>query len=387
MAPQPSSKWPGGYSNGSLLGGVSLPTLYFHDDQTPLVTTPRSADPPTPPWGFPPFLNVLKNQATLLRSRLITGSNNRGGELWLINPSKSDREVHEAGYEETYLGVDTPPTPAYPPHPTQQSGYPSLATVSNASPRDSLLVGLSNITNMARHTAQNVLNHPFAKPVVPHLPPAFRSLVNAPGEWESATRARTNASRGADVATEFEAARLYLARWARVVAEEGERSRRDELASQAGRSEGDEDFTSLGVFSLLPSTSKRPMPKPTRTPNDPITAADWNKYIRDGRDESYVRREIFRRGFTDSPEEDQMEARREGWEMLLGVVPWDAGWVGGGEDARGYRDKAREHILDEKRTEYTKILSDWREKTKSGEAPEAWREEWHRIDVSFLRVN
>jgi hypothetical protein len=336
---------------------------------------------------------VLKKNANLLRSRLLTAANNRGSELWLVNPSKSDREVHEAGFDDPYnrpssTSSDSSQEETKQQYPPARTEYPSLATVSSASPRDSLLIGLSSITNMARHTAQNVLNHPLAKPVVPHLPPAFRSLVNATGEWESTTPKTRRSGRASDVASEFEAARLYLARWARVVAEEGERSRRDELASHMGRSDsGDEDRTALGVFSLLPSASKRPMPRTTRTPNDPITAADWAGYISQGRDEAFVRREIFRRGFTDSPEPEQRAARRQGWEVLLGVVPWDAGWVGGGEDAQGFRDKAREQILHEKRLAYTEILSGWREKTNAGEASDGWREEWHRIDVDCRRTD
>lgn len=376
------------FAHHSLLGGVSLPTLYFHDDQTPLVTTPRSNDPPTPPWGFPPFLKVFHRHATLLRSRLITQSNNRGGELWLVNPSKADREVHEAGYEETHKprgGADTPPGQAYPPPAAQYPSMPTAAPATSSTPRDSLLVSLSNITNMARHTAQNVLNHPLAKPVVPHLPPAFRSLVNAPGEWQSTVPPRTSNARSADVASEFEAARLYLARWARVVAEEGERSRRDEIAAQAGRGDASaEDLTSLGVFSVLPSHSKRPMPKPTRHPENPITAEAWDDFIATGKDEEFVRREIFRRGFSDWP--NDQGARRQGWEVLLGVVPWSVEQGPSGLDRLSQRQERREKVVKAKREEYERLHQGWRDKTKSGEAPDNWKEEWHRIDVSLSMV-
>lgn len=232
---------------------------------------------------------------------------------------------------------------------------------------------------MARHTAQNVLNHPLAKPVVPHLPPAFRSLVHAPGEWQSTVPARTGSSRSADVATEFEAARLYLARWARVVAEEGERSRRDELAAQAGRRDGStEDLTSLGVFSVLPG--KRVMPKPTRHPERPITAADWDDFVATGKDELFVRGEIFRRGFSDGSSEQG--ARRQGWEVLLGVVPWSVEEGPSGLDRLSQRAERRERIAREKREEYERLHAGWREKTKTGDAPDDCEEEWHRIDVS-----
>ncbi|BEI80939.1 hypothetical protein CcaverHIS002_0200990 [Cutaneotrichosporon cavernicola] len=372
-----------GSATFNLLGGVSLPTLYFHDDQTPLATN-QSGDPSTSQWGFQPFLKVFHRHATLLRSRLITPTNNRGGELWLVNPSRADREVHEAGYEEKgrwHGGDKTPPGAAYPP---AAAPYPTLPPASPTTPRDSLLVSLSNITNIARSTAQNVLNHPLAKPVVPHLPPAFRSLVHAPGEWQSSVPPRRGSSSSADVATEFEAARLYLARWARVVAEEGERSRRDELAARAaGGDASAEDITSLGVFSVLPGNRK--MPKPTRHPERPITAEEWDDFIATGKDELFVRQQIFRRGFSDMP--NDQGARRRGWEVLLGVVPWSVEEGPSGLDRLSQRAERRDEIVRAKREEYERLHQGWREKTKSGEAEDNWKEEWHRIDVDCRRTD
>lgn len=292
-----------------------------------------------------------------------------------MNPSKADREVHEAGYEQSQRAND-PTLASYPPQAPHMQ-YPSLQAVGQASPKDSLLVGLSNVTNIARHAAQNVLNHPLAKPVVPHLPPAFRTLVNAPGEWESSLRPKLGSERSPDVATEFEAARLYLARWARVVAEEGERSRRSELAAQAGHAgQSEDDLTDLGVFSLI-SRSKQPAPKPTRDPHHPITMSDWQAFIAGDMDEEFVRGEIFRRGFSDEP--SQSQARRQGWEVLLGVVPWNVGDSSGDADKRG---ATREKVLRGKRSEYYNLLTGWQDKTRKGEYPPGWREEWHRIDVS-----
>jgi hypothetical protein len=142
------------------------------------------------------------------------------------------------------------------------------------------------------------------------------------------------------------------------------------------------------VFSLLTSpNSKRPIPHPTRTPQHPITTRDWASYSAQGRDEGYVRREIFRRGFSDSPEEKL--ARREGWEVLLGIVPWDVGGVGGTQVAIDKRREVRQAAREEKRREYASLRDAWRgqwaeaENGSEGSARrEAWREEWHRIDVS-----
>lgn len=379
--PPSLSHWYGS-ATFNLAGGVSLPTLFFHDDESPLLSSPPTLDsaasPPRPQWGFPPFLALLQTHCTLLQSRLVTPKQNQGAELWLINPSKSDREVHEAGYEEP-----TPRDNTFPPKPQ----LPNLSVIGSTTPRQSFMTSLSKITSFSREAAKEILSIPLVQPVVPHLPPAVRSLVSAPGELQRSAKS------GADVATEFESARLYLARWARVVAEEGERARRNEVAAQAdltaGERVGAEDLaSSLGVFSLLTSpNSKRPIPHPTRTPQHPITTRDWASYSAQGRDEGYVRREIFRRGFSDSPEEKL--ARREGWEVLLGIVPWDVGGVGGTQAAIDKRRSARESAREAKRKEYVSLRDAWRgqwagAETAEGESArrDAWREEWHRIDVS-----
>jgi hypothetical protein len=92
----------------SLLEGLSMPSLYFHDEESPttleILKTSRSSTslattgsgPDTPeasqrskvPWGATPLFSALRSHAEILRSRLEP-------RLFLVNPSKSDREVHE----------------------------------------------------------------------------------------------------------------------------------------------------------------------------------------------------------------------------------------------------------------------------------------------------
>jgi hypothetical protein len=371
------------------MGGVSLPTLYFHDDESPLLLSTPTETPPKPrsQWGFPPFLSLLRSRSTLLRSRLLSSKGNSAAELWLVNPSKADREVHDAEVEDDaghQRSGSTSSTEAYPP----KAGFPDPKVLNNQpTPKQTLLTGLSNITNFSRRLSQVVLAHPLAQEVVPHLPPAVRSLVNAPGEWDRSGRSNAQRKGRSDsVASEFEAARLYLARWARVVAEEGERARRNEVASRVGtgdRSEIDDMTSSLGVFSLLSSPgSKRPVPHPTRSPQTPINSRDWESFAAQGRDELFVRREIFRRGFGDSSEHAEQRTRREGWEVLLGIIPWSVGEVGGGEVGKEKRRVAREEMRKAKRNEYAELKKNW-SSDKNMLDTESWKEEWHRIDVSL----
>lgn len=214
--------------------------------------------------------------------------------------------------------------------------------------------------------------------------------MNVPGEWERPGRRPPRTGRGGEVENEFDSARLYLARWARVVAEEGERARRTERNTEIDddvRVGSNDLASSLGVFSLLTSpNSKRPIPHPTREPQHPITAEDWSDFAAQGRDELYVRREIFRRGFNDSPELDQKQTRREGWEILLGVVPWDEGGLGGGSSGKTTRLAARAAMRQSKRAEYQRMKQSWKTQLNAGQHQEEWKEEWHRIDVSDLYV-
>ncbi|WWC72751.1 uncharacterized protein I206_106715 [Kwoniella pini CBS 10737] len=415
--PPSLSHWYGS-ATFNLMGGISLPTLYFHDDESPLLASPNPPNPlqplPRAQWGFPPFLSLLESRATFVRSRLLTSKKNMGAELWLVNPSKSDREVHEAGLEEEPETVPIQRKPAQStqpaPYPPKQT-YPNSAVLNTATPKQTLMTSLSNLTNLSRKAASQVLSHPLAQPVVPHLPPAVRSLVNVPGEWERTGRLppKTGKKNNADVASEFESARLYLARWARVVAEEGEKARRDELASkariqrrksatslsasQSGSLSPVEDLeSSLGVFSMLPkSYSKRPIPNPTRTPQHPITAREWESLSAQGRDELYVRREIFKRGFSDSSEPEEIKARKEGWEVLLGIIPWQIGGLGGGESGKEKRNKQREEARRAKRQVYAGLKGKWRKEAAREDevngGREDWREEWHRIDVDCRRTD
>jgi hypothetical protein len=229
-----------------------------------------------------------------------------------------------------------------------------------------LLQSFSNITRATRHAAQNILSHPLAKPIVPHLPDPVKSLVNA-NEWGSWVE------KGG--VGEFESARVYLARWARIVAEEGERSRRREAqALQPSETPNlEEESSSLGVFELLHSTMNLPTPKTSRNPGQPVDEKTWNEWF--GADETpnisieEMKGEVFRRGISTGG-----NLRKKVWPFLLGVYEWD---VSG---------EKREKKWAEKRKRYHDIKDEW-----CG-VPEVFDradilEERHRIDVDCRRTD
>lgn len=96
-----------------------------------------------------------------------------------------------------------------------------------------------------------------------------------------------------------------------------------------------------------------------------------------------MRQQIFRRGFSDV-ERDKL-ARREAWEVLLGVVPWSVGGFGPGEQVEK-RKREREEVRQGRRRVYKGLKSQWRAEFADGSEREAWKEEWHRIDVRFFEI-
>lgn len=355
----------------NLINGDTLPILHFHDDEsrsftahppspsTNVVTTypPPSAHVQRPAisWGGEDLLARLRCYAHILRSTLQP-------TLFLIDPSRVDIEAHTTQLfadnavddilaQTAYPNYNSPvpahrrPRPLSSPNP--YSGRSSVlhrslgssTSQSSSQARLALLQSFSNITKATRHAAQNILSHPLAKPIIPHLPDPVKSLVNANGEWEWGSWVEKGG------VGEFESARVYLARWARIVAEEGERARLREAQALPSSSSLVEETGSLGVFELLHSTSNLPTPKSSRDPKNPVdenTCSRW--FGEDGRPIIRIeemKREVFRRGLSHN------NVRRKIWPFVLGVYQWDA------------TKEKREEDWSEKREIYHRLKSEW----------------------------
>jgi len=179
-----------------------------------------------------------------------------------------------------------------------------------------LLQSFANITRATRHAAQNILSHPLAKPIVPHLPDPVKSLVNVNGDLEWGSWVEKGG------VGEFESARVYLARWARIVAEEGERARRREAQAIPTSVSAGEEASELGIFELLQSTENLPTPISSRDPKHPVDEEKWQEWFApDGRpviSAEKMKQEIFRRGIS-----VRGSTRKDIWPFLLGVHAWD----------------------------------------------------------------
>lgn len=341
----------------NLISGSTLPTLYFHDDESrsftvspksPVDNKPSTSTYPPPPsdatpapkggtsWGGEDLLARLRYYAHILRSTLQS-------TLFLVDPSREDIETHstqlfsdtavdEILAQSSYADSHSPIPAHRRPRPISSSPNPysarssvlhrslpqaSSSNASSSQARMALLQSFSQITRHAAHAAQQILSHPLAKPIIPRLPDPVRSLVNANGEWEWGSWVEKGG------VGEFESARVYLARWARIVAEEGERARRSEAQALPSSSDVAEETSSLGIFELLQSTSNLPTPKSSRDPSHSVDERMWKSWFdADGkpnirRDE--MKHEVFRRGISSAG-----KLRKQIWPFLLGVYEWDA---------------------------------------------------------------
>ncbi|QRW00174.1 GTPase-activating protein GYP7 [Ceratobasidium sp. AG-Ba] len=392
----------------NLASGATLPTVHFHDDESRSITqlSPRNRSASgIGSWGGEDLLQRLRSYCHILRSSLQPN-------LFLFDPSKPDIEAHsmvlfdDDAVDAILAQSHDSPIPQHrrPPRQSQQSrssggssssvtpsprltpngspvpfpnprystrtsvlhetlpSYPPTNFAPLTTPRTSFLQSFSNITRATRHAAQQILSHPLAQPIVPHLPSPIQSLVNA--EWAGWVE---KGGMG-----EFESARVYLARWARVVAEEGERARRREAGVIGNEDGGHKEEGELGVFELLAKSANLPTPKPTRNPKDPIDKATWLGWFdTNGKptiSEDDMHREVFRRGFA------TMEVRRLAWPHVLRVIPWDIDL------------KARESVWAEKRAQYEETKSQWFGVEEVMQRSDV-AEERHRVDVDVRRTD
>ncbi|KAM0746884.1 RabGAP/TBC [Meredithblackwellia eburnea MCA 4105] len=384
-----------------------LPPLYFHDEESRSTILDRdrrtealgilgaqenwspgsvgggtSKIPPS--WGGEALLSQLRLYAHIVRSQIEP-------QLFLVNPSREDLEVHSTAifedevvpHEATVgLGLGREPLGAGVREgrelkrtsilhqslnrPLQGSAdYPDEVGPAMDNFTFSVLNSFSRITRGARtaaqQAAQSVLSHPLAKPILKNIPEPIAHFATAPGEL---TRLQESAGVGS-----YDAARVYLAKWARVVAEEGERARRREIVftGPGGREEDSE----VGAFEVLASTYSITRPKSTRASATPIVVTEWAAWFDDDGvlmlSEEEARRRIFQRGLAD-------DVRKDVWPFLLKVYPWTSSTT------------ERFQIKVDKTAEYERLRALWHDDPVLQET-DVYAEESHRIEIDCRRTD
>lgn len=330
--------------------------------------------------------------------------------IFLVNPSPEDLDMHMTPvFADDAVDERRPSSasmlhqqPAFPDDPfaptcslrnrpgqAPDASMDSLTTWAKTT-RLSLLSSFSQVTKSARDASRTILTHPASRPYAARLPAAVQSFAQA-GPLGPFGPAPTNEevckiSQKAGVA-EYDSARVYLAKWARLVAEEGERNKRNEDAKKAAdvtdpSAANTTEEGGLGIFEILHlhggSSDKdgKARLKPTRN-FDPIRLDEWHSWFskEDGRPTitlEEVKRRVFARSLA-------MSTRKEAWPLVLGVIPWDL------------TGKEREIFWEGKVKNYQCWKSSWASSDSSAAATLREREDVveqrHRIRVDCLRTD
>ncbi|KAF9907153.1 GTPase activating protein [Lobosporangium transversale] len=188
--------------------------------------------------------------------------------------------------------------------------------------RWNILERFSQVARFSRDTATNILDHPITKQI---LPPHVQQKLQ---DSEAAKR----------MMDEYDSARVYLARWAAAVADQGDRERREmqemerlqngtshtgkhRAHGREGRriNDHEDEEGPLGTFNVLDLETECSLIHHTRT--EPLSPMDWFAFFDDvGRltvSEEHVREAVFRGGI-------DHDIRIEVWKFFLGIYPWES---------------------------------------------------------------
>lgn len=348
--------------------GPTLPKLYFHDDesrstqfsretrQARLAANQLSSLPAS--WGGEALLTQLRQFADVCPSLREQG-------LFLLNPNKDEREEHL-----TPIFSDDALIAPSPPHKRTSILHESLRNGKSPGAMDdfafNILSSFSKLTQNAKSAAQMVLSHRLAQPIIPHLPQPIASLAN--GEPEFVRWSQQAGVEGYDVA------RVYLAKWASIVAAQGERSRRAEFNDWDPEPRiTDSGLNTLeGGFEMIYATYQVPRVNFQRAPTQPIHLEEFLAWQDDSGklllDKLEGRRRFFQRGVSPA-------ARKEVWLFLLGVHDWEST----AEERRlKYYNMTQE---------YEKLKASWDTEGEELRATATFQEEAHRIEIDCRRTD
>jgi len=308
--PPTLSQWYGSMAI-NLVGGITLPTLWFHDDESRSTRLQKSSYSDTSEdageekvvtWGGDEVIGRIGKLTTILRSSL-------DSNVFLVNPAVEDFTTHslnlEGADEEGLKNERSTPSP--PPASKRDSLHmdPLMAVVKEA--RWNILERFSKVARFSRDTAAQILEHPLARPIAPKSVTSYSEPAQS-------------------VIAEYDSARVYLAKWAASVAEESEANaiaegkgdRRQYLGVWQGNrgpgEDGCDEETPLGVFEVLGDDPSQPPITDTR--KEPVSAEQWVAWLdSEGRlkiTEEQVREAVFCGGV-------EHDIRIEVWKFFLGL--------------------------------------------------------------------
>ncbi|MCJ1353520.1 MAG: GTPase activating protein [Icmadophila ericetorum] len=347
--------------------GDSFPALFFHDSecQSTILQKKRRVRENFDPfgedggtfWGGDEVLRWLKRYVVVERS-------GADPSIYLIEPSAEDK----LGF-----GGGSTPSENSKAMGSKAAGQVGVTTVSSGSgsgsgsrdasmdpitkalkqARWSFLEKMSQVTTFTRKTAQDISENP-------KIPPQVRRLMKNP---EVQT-----------LQEEFDSARVYLARWAMGIAEQGERERAQRIWT--ARDVMEMEDSDVGEFEILDVDAGGLSLADKRKP---VTLKEWNGFfdtqtggILAHPDE--VKERIFHGGL--DPNDG---VRKEAWLFLIGFYEWDS------------TADERKVVMNTKRDEFVRLKGAWWDKMADGistaEYNEWWKEQKMRIEKDVHRTD
>ena len=326
-------------------GGDTFPALFFHDDecQSTILQKKQKVKENFDPfgeggvtfWGGDEVLRWVKRYVNVERSTA-------DPSVYLVEPSPEDK-IGFGGKPYSARDKEGQAGPSRQDQSLDAAMDPLVKAFKTA--RWGFLEKMSQVTTFARKTADNLFENE-------RIPPQVRRLMKNP---EVQT-----------LQEEFDSARVYLARWAMGIAEQGEKDRSQRIWDAKDVLELEE--SELGDFEILDSASLS-----IRNQRKPVTLKEWNGFWdqRTGKllitpDE--IKERIFHGGL--NPDDG---VRKEAWLFLLGVYEWSSS------------AEERKAIMNSRRDEFIRLKGAWWDKMIDGhgtpEASEWWREQRGRIGM------
>lgn len=319
--------------------GDSFPALFFHDSEcaSTIAQAKRRAKNNFDPfgeegglfWGGDEVLKWLRRYVRVEKSEVEPS-------VYLVDPSKEDLTSF----------INKPVTVGRTGESSSSNAGMDPITKAWKEARWSFLEKLTRVTRFTRRTAEDILDSGA-------VPPQVRRLLKNPEV--------------VSLQDEFDSARLYLARWAMGIAEQGEREQNRVVWSNKEVMELED--SAVGEFEILDVEAGN-----LRLDSDrrkPVSMEEWNKWLHKetGRlvvSENEVKERIFHGGV------EPGAARKEIWLWLLGVYPWDS-----------TKDE-RVAIMNSKRDEYVRLKGKWWDDIERRNGDEYWRDQKNRIGMFIL---
>ncbi|CAO3676261.1 unnamed protein product [Umbelopsis vinacea] len=317
--------------------GDVLPSLWYHG------TVPSTSDGSAHDrwWVGHDIIQVLRLFLNVERSR---------DDDSIYSVSEKTNEDPHRQYQES-LRTSSSSISAITGHQAIDSVQKAVERVEAA--RWKILERLSHITRFSRDAANQMLSHPYTRPIVPFLPPTVQHFA------ENATVRET--------IEDYDSASLYIAQWGIEPTDRHIKSKA-RLPIGVEREQLELDGSLLKGFEIVLANEGENV-EHTRCP--PVSAEEFLSMMdNEGQfkaTEGDMRQLIFQGGL-------EPDLRIEGWKYLLGVYPWKC----------TYDD--REAIRRSKTEEYLEIKSKWFNDMEI-QGTDKFEEEKHRINKDVHRTD